>query len=95
MPERDLWCAVILRIASDSVGVIDSASRAGKERIKRDADRWFRSGGLDFAEVCWRAGFDPGFIRSAYESGAIQAWAEDRGHNHGRARPSRALEAAE
>lgn len=67
-PDANLWQSVLLRAVMDALS--ESTGREAR-RDKRDADRWLRHGGSDFAFVCTNAGFDPDAIREKYAAGDI------------------------
>ncbi len=69
-PEKRLWQTVVLRAVID--GLSDKKSGDTTERAaRREADAWIRAAGSDFREVCSLAGFDPQFLRDAYQAGKI------------------------
>lgn len=72
MSAEALWLAVVFQAVEDATweppaGASQTrwgkSSRAIMERARDDAQAWFKRGGRDFHEVCWRAGVHPDDVR--------------------------------
>ncbi|WP_020562068.1 hypothetical protein [Methylosarcina fibrata] len=57
MPERQLWCGVLLQALSDATGKRTKSVRTLRS-YQQQARKWFYEGGSDFKAVCWLAGLD-------------------------------------
>jgi len=69
IPEQVLWQSVVYKALIDATAVNPSGR---EDRLAKDAaDRWFRSGGRDYHQVCALAGIDPDFMRDNYMAGKI------------------------
>ena len=84
-PESRLWQTVLMLAVADTEEIYTPIQRAGesdarfalrKDNVSQtyaDAIMWFDEADEDFQNVCELAGFDPDFIKSAYDSGKLTA----------------------
>lgn len=64
---RHLWTEVLTLGLREASGYITGPIAENRSVIEQQAKTWLRS--RDFVTVCDLAGFDPDFLRDAYEAG--------------------------
>ena len=76
VPERALWCAVLLQAFEDACGVVGGSNRT---RLERDQARsWLLSDTRDFFQVSSLAGLEPLAVREEAVKLERAGWPERR-----------------
>lgn len=64
-PERRLMLAIVSNAIADALGSGAINNPGERDKVRREALAWFRSGGPDYQTVCHLAGLDPVNTRRA------------------------------